>query len=151
MKYYTPIITVLFALSIFGSCNVDAQIRPGLVPNQTQAVAQASSFLTDLEEYRYESAYARLGSQARSLGSATNFSEHISQLMDKLGGAAYDRVPVGAQASNVIQGVQRPGQYFQIRFRAIYPVGAIFQDISLELEPEGIWRVVGWWFPPAGY
>lgn len=128
-----------------------ADVPPGMVPNQDQALAQANAFLVELDLGRFRSAFSRLGVQARSLKPPDAFALHARGLTTRLGGPSRGRIPIEASPASMISGASRRGEYFQIRFRAMYPVGVVFQDVSLEREPDGIWRVVGWWVRPASY
>ena len=121
---------------------------PQMVHNQDQALSEAYSFLVDLDAGRFDIAADRLGLRVRNSPAFASFYNQASYLMNSLGGPSYERTLVNMQPTPYLPGLPQ-SNYLQLRYRSVHPTGAVFQDVNLELEGDGIWRVVGFFFSPT--
>jgi Protein of unknown function (DUF4019) len=128
-----------------------AQLRNGELPNQEQSIETATNFLRYFDAGDAGAAYSLLGGQARAIISPLDFQQQLQVLRGRLGGNAKISNLVQAMPSSQLPNTAYRSTYLSLRFRAIYPTGAVFQDVNLELERSGQWRVIGYWFSPASY
>jgi len=146
---------VLFIyLTFFGYSNIArAGLMPNSIPQQEEAIGLANNFLLSLELGDAVRAYQMLGVQALRVISQQALITQLAEMRGRFGtNLNQNRQLVEAVPSKTLPNTQYQGTYLTVRFRVVYPAGAVFQDVFLEHERQaGIWKVVGWWFSPATY
>lgn len=142
-----------FALFSYSSI-ARAGLMPNSIPQQEEAIGLAGNFLLSLDYGDTERAYQMLGKQALQVINQRALITQVAEMRSRFGAnqSQNHRQLIEAVPSKTLPNTQRPGTYLTIRFRSVYPAGAIFQDVFLEHEQEGrFWKVIGWWFSPANY
>jgi hypothetical protein len=124
-------------------------VRENLVPDQHGAISAAASFMDDFDAGQYRSAYQKFKPPAPP--SPMEFSLQADTMRRQLQGPAFKRELVGMAPMVMIPGNPMPGEYLQLRYRSIRPVGAVYEDIWLRNDGSNGWSVVGIWFGPALY
>lgn len=147
------LVLIFVALSINnGSAQTNTPqqaVRENLVPDQRSAISTAASFMDDFDAGQYGNAYQKFKPPAPP--SPMEFSLQADTMRRQLQGPAFKRELVGMAPMVMIPGNPMPGEYLQLRYRSIRPVGAVYEDIWLRNDGSDGWSVVGIWFGPALY
>ncbi len=131
--------------------SVFAQLYEGQLPNQEEALQVAVAFLHSINIGDFQSAHSLIARQALSVVSPLALRQQLEIVRQQLGDQIGESGFVQAVPSDQLPNTLYRSTYVSLRFRALYRAGAVFQDIQLELERSGRWRVIGFYFSAASY
>ncbi len=116
------------------------------------ALRQARRFLELVDGRELRRAYRQTSASLRRLFSEEAFVAQISISSGPLGGKGEDRVLIDGRPSTQMPLPNAPplhGVFYSLRFKTRYPAGPVYEDVNLEKEADGAYRVVGFYFYPA--
>ncbi len=117
-----------------------------------QAELQAKAFLKGFGLGEYRRIYrSYLGRRFRDAVTEEAFVAQYSLVRSQVGGGGSDRRLIDERAMGMVPGPQGPihGSFHFFRYKTRYPVGNVYEDVTLEDEGGGAWRIVGCFLFPA--
>jgi len=124
----------------------------GQVPREARDHAEVAAvgFLKAFDKGDLRPAFReRVGSTLKQTTNEEAFVAQFSIVRGQLGGAGSDRVVIDERSLSQLPGTQFQGTFYFFRFKTRHPVGNVYEDVYMQKEGDGAWKVVGSLFYPA--
>jgi hypothetical protein len=141
------------AMGLACASNSWGGMMPNQVPQQEQGIQIATDFLQRLDGAAYESAFSLVSRRVQAQFPFPQFAAQAKATRARVGSRIHSRTLVGTHglAPSAASTMPNSGGQAQwtIRFRSVTSVGAVYEDVHLELDNSRRWAIAGW-FIAAG-
>jgi len=91
----------------------------------------------------------RAGRSLKQVANEEAFVAQFSLVRGQLGGAGAGRQLIDERPLSQLPNTALRGTFYFFRYKSRYPVGNAYEDVFMEKQDDGAWKVVGSWFYPA--
>ena len=125
--------------------------QPSGQEDRSAVEKEAEAFMEEFGAQHHVANYRRLGRRAKEITGEEAFVAQSSLVRQQVGGEGQGRRAIDFQRSQRMPGPNGMlfGEFSFVRFATRYPAGQVYEDVYLEKQADGEWRVVGWWLYPA--
>jgi hypothetical protein len=147
MKWNRTVVLCLWASILMSSLAVCVEAQGS---ERDRAESAAVGFLKAFEQGDLRPAYReRISQSFKQQASEEAFVAQFSIVRSQFGGPGSGRQLIDERPLSQIPNTPLRGTFYFFRYKTQYPAGKAYEDIYLEKEGDGAWKVVGSWFFPA--